>query len=1056
MSDALDDALDAAIDAAMPGLADGCPARAAAPPEKTVRRSLSEGALSPPAKRPHGRAPWMMRLHIGGARRIPMPGPLPRDAAPPVAPQGRVSLTSCSPAAPPVFLSEGPLPPRAEVSTRNISAETRRARQSPQLLEALALLERAHADRRAAQELWEQRTSGLAVGGQVTSAVENRTAAVARAENELEEARAALEKSDTGGRPVARTRLEQAERRLDRERRALSNAEFLASLATEIAEQDARLKEVQRNVDHASKDLLRLEAELQEARSSAAALPGALVAAVRADPDMEQAENLVQLEGRLRVELCLCVRCAGGAGGGASDAGAGGGGGDGTLALDPAVLVAALDEGQEGEAEPLVADAAEVLVVQTGSRSSADAEEPGAARRCIVLVDAESEARLRAVAKQPCRGPRSLPLLRGWLGLDETLRLDADVGDALGRLLRPPESLPIPEGLYAELRPYQGAGFRWLAANASAGLGSVLADDMGLGKTLQSLALLLHLKQTSVLVRPCLIVLPLSVLGNWRSEIARFAPSLRCHVYHGPGRRLPANCFLPSRTTTDWGKMDDGVCEQEDSTGDVPSPSGSEGEGQEAEDTKDVAMDGLEDEAEEPPLPPSATLAAPAAEIVLTTYAVVQRDWARLSECRRFDAIILDESQAIKNSRSRTSLAVKHVANKAVGSTGARVALTGTPVENRLSELHAIFSFAMPELFGPLALFEAEFSRILEQTLSSGQNDQDADVHAATRDRLLGALRPFVLRRCKADVAKDLPPKIDVVHKVELTAAQRRLYEAILQGGHFGAGPAEGSIAAKEEDGQQDVLNDDSRRLWMDEDLGIEVLDPVIDAMQGSREQQRRRFLLHGLQQACNHPMAVGEKHWPVSLDRDHDVFGLDADCSGKLARLLELVEEILQPPCEKVLIFTQYRETQNILVEKISLLHPDIDVLALHGGLEHQERDMTVRMFQEDPACCVFVATLGAGGVGLNLTAAAHVIHFDRCWNPAKEAQATDRAHRIGQRQSVVVHKLITSGTLEERIAERLAKKAELAQEVIPVDITGSLSSMTRLELEELLALRQ
>eukprot|EP00928_Gymnodinium_smaydae_P020590 TRINITY_DN17958_c0_g1_i1.p2 TRINITY_DN17958_c0_g1~~TRINITY_DN17958_c0_g1_i1.p2 ORF type:complete len:258 (+),score=71.52 TRINITY_DN17958_c0_g1_i1:95-775(+) len=212
--------------------------------------------------------------------------------------------------------------------------------------------------------------------------------------------------------------------------------------------------------------------------------------------------------------------------------------------------------------------------------------------------------------------------------------------------------------------------------------------------------------------------------------------------------------------------------------------------------------------------------------------------------------------------------------------------------------------------------------------------------------------------------------------------------------------------------------------------------------------------LMHGLQQACNHPASVTASRWPESLDRGANDFGAAAANSGKLMRFLEILEEILETG-EKALVFTQYLGTLDLLASSVRAAHPGAEVLTMRGDLSREERQVVVRRFQEEPACSVLVCTLGTGGVGLNLTAASHVIHFDRCWNPAKEAQATDRAHRIGQRRAVVVHRLLSRGTLEERIDEVLRRKATLASEVVPRGgVASTLSEYPVEELRTLLAL--
>jgi len=215
--------------------------------------------------------------------------------------------------------------------------------------------------------------------------------------------------------------------------------------------------------------------------------------------------------------------------------------------------------------------------------------------------------------------------------------------------------------------------------------------------------------------------------------------------------------------------------------------------------------------------------------------------------------------------------------------------------------------------------------------------------------------------------------------------------------------------------------------------------------------------MMHGLQQVCNHPAVLTVNRWPcdatgsTSFDRSAVEF---ADCpanSGKAARFFELLEEILAPPQEKVLVFTQYLGTLDWIARLVEAQFPGVRVARFHGSMNIQERDAAVRTFSNEPACAVMVVMLQAGGVGLTLTAATHVVHFDRCWNPAKEAQATDRAHRIGQRHTVVVHRFVSSDTFEERLARVVEHKLKLASDAVPVSGMRIMAEYTDAEIRSL-----
>ncbi|MEV4088827.1 DEAD/DEAH box helicase, partial [Nonomuraea fuscirosea] len=315
--------------------------------------------------------------------------------------------------------------------------------------------------------------------------------------------------------------------------------------------------------------------------------------------------------------------------------------------------------------------------------------------------------------------------------------------------------------------------------------------------------------------------------------------------------------------------------------------------------------------------------------------------------------------------------------------TGTRLALTGTPVENHLAELWSIMEFANPGLLGPRSRFRTRFQEPIEAR-------QDEQAARALRQ----ATGPFILRRLKTDksIISDLPEKLEVKEWCPLTTEQATLYQAVV----------------------------DDMLARIDDSEGIERRGLVLSAMAR-------------LKQVCNHP---------AHLLKDGSVL---AGRSGKLARLEQLAEEILAEG-EKALLFTQYAEFGTMLQPYLAqrLERP---VLWLHGGLPKKTRDRLVDRFQNDDEPTLFVLSLKAAGVGLNLTAASHVIHVDRWWNPAVEDQATDRAFRIGQRKNVQVRKLICAGTLEERVDEMIERKKALAERVVG---TGE-EWLTDLSTEEL-----
>ncbi|MCL4131622.1 UNVERIFIED_CONTAM: hypothetical protein GTU68_052441 [Idotea baltica] len=373
-------------------------------------------------------------------------------------------------------------------------------------------------------------------------------------------------------------------------------------------------------------------------------------------------------------------------------------------------------------------------------------------------------------------------------------------------------------------------------------------------------------------------------------------------------------------------------------------------------------------------------------DLVISTYGTVTRDIEAMSALR-WNVVVCDEAQAIKNHRTKTARAVRSLEARQL------VALTGTPVENRLTELWSILDAANPGSLGGIGWFRDTFATPIET-----KGDERA---LAAMKQLTG---PFVLRRTKADksLVPDLPDKIEQVAWARLTEEQAGLYQA--------------------------------------------VLDDFLTQAEEAKGSERRGLVLATLtrlKQICNHPaqfLAAGGEE-PGKLN----------DRSGKLERFDELVAELLDAD-ERALIFTQYREMGELLVAHLAKAH-GISAKFLHGGVSRTGRQEMVSTFQSGESAPLQVVSLKAGGTGLNLTAASRVIHYDRWWNPAVEDQATDRAWRIGQRSTVFVHKLVCRGTLEERIDSLLHDKKALANSAVSSG-EGWLTEMTTDELQGLLTL--
>ncbi|MER5405985.1 SNF2-related protein [Streptomyces sp. NPDC002769] len=369
-------------------------------------------------------------------------------------------------------------------------------------------------------------------------------------------------------------------------------------------------------------------------------------------------------------------------------------------------------------------------------------------------------------------------------------------------------------------------------------------------------------------------------------------------------------------------------------------------------------------------------------EFVLTTYGTMRLDAARLGEVP-WGMVVADEAQHVKNPYSATARALRTIGARA------RVALTGTPVENSLSELWAILDWTTPGLLGSLGSFRTRYAQAVE----GGQDP-------AASERLARLVRPFLLRRRKSDpgIAPELPPKTETDHAVSLTAEQTGLYEAVVR--------------------------------------------ETLAEISGADSMARRGLivkLLTGLKQICNHPAQYLKEDLPRIPGR-----------SGKLELLDELLDTILSEDAS-VLVFTQYVRMAR-LVER-HLATRGVPTQFLHGGTPVNEREAMVQRFQEGEVP-VFLLSLKAAGTGLNLTRAEHVVHYDRWWNPAVEAQATDRAYRIGQGRPVQVHRLIAEGTIEDRIAEMLRRKQRLADAVLGAG-EAALTELTDSELAELVELR-
>lgn len=516
------------------------------------------------------------------------------------------------------------------------------------------------------------------------------------------------------------------------------------------------------------------------------------------------------------------------------------------------------------------------------------------------------------------------------------------IGGAIRHELPAPRRIPIPASVTASLREYQRRGVDWMHWMARQGLGAVLADDMGLGKTLQLLALEAAERDNS----ECDSSEREPTAAEPVGQVDKVGPSL---------------VIAPTSVVGNWAR------EAKKFTPHL----------------KILVHHGTERKKDQEFLGTVTDY-----DIVITSYGIASRDYQLLGR-QHWHRVTLDEAQHIKNSSTKISKAVRSLP------ADHRMALTGTPVENRLLELRAILDFCNPGILGSVSFFKHHFSKPIEVTGDEKKQEQLRNLTA-----------PFILRRLKSDPAiiGDFPEKTETVITVDLTKEQAALYTA--------------------------YVNDLTTQLEQAEGIG------------------RRGLVLASLtkiKQICNHPAHFLGDGSPMLRGNHHR--------SGKVEELMQIVENA-RDHGEKVLIFTQYKAFGDMLTPYLSDYYGQ-KIPFLHGGVSKSGRDTMVQQFQAPDGAPAMVLSLKAGGTGLNLTAANIVVHMDRWWNPAVENQATDRAYRIGQDKNVFVYKLITAGTVEERIHDIISGKSELAAAMIAQG-EGWLTELSDAELATLLSYRE
>ncbi|XP_028406807.1 uncharacterized protein LOC114529246 [Dendronephthya gigantea] len=653
----------------------------------------------------------------------------------------------------------------------------------------------------------------------------------------------------------------------------------------------------------------------------------------------------------------------------------------------------------------------------------------------VAITAEEMKNILSSVNKQP-------PTLSGIDLLKERLRensmfmLDSEVEEFFKKKLKVTDHM-VPATLNCTLRGYQTKGFRWLVSNLLNGFGCILADDMGLGKTIQMIAAIAYLKSQGILKNTVLIVVPSSLVSNWNREIHRFAPTMTVSTYYGAGRQIEMKDQQNANELVEVIKsitspLEERKCDdikqksivkyemETDIKDDIKTEVKHEVKTEQNAtsiapflfykvktntcDQKTVVKSEMKTEG--PSLPPvkAETLdqrpATVGSDLYSATKAERKRPFTpdshskpastkrvkRKANTEASDVILTtysliwrDLSELQKKNFGLICIdEAQYIKNSKSQTTQAlkklkaplRVALSGTPVENNLAELWSVFDFVLPKYLGNLKDFKASYSKPIEVNCDE---EKLIDLKAVSS--------PFLLRRLKTDknVIKDLPSKIVDNKYTTLVAQQAALYEGVVQ-----------DITQK------------------------------ISESQGIQRKGLIFKLLTSLKQICNHPANFGD-------DTD-----LSPEKSGKTKLLFELLEPIIKAG-EKCLIFTQYVKMIHIL-QKIIEKKLSVKPLIFEGSMPQKKRDCVVNEFQNHPYRQIFLISLKAGGVGLNLTAANHVIHYDLWYNPAVENQATDRAFRIGQTKNVFVHRLITQNTFEEKIDEMLKQKQSLSDMSISV----------------------
>ncbi|KJA16745.1 hypothetical protein HYPSUDRAFT_171034 [Hypholoma sublateritium FD-334 SS-4] len=621
----------------------------------------------------------------------------------------------------------------------------------------------------------------------------------------------------------------------------------------------------------------------------------------------------------------------------------------------------------------------------------------------------------------------------------------------------------------AKLKPYQLEGLQWMVSLDQNGISGILADEMGLGKTLQTISFSAYLREHGNF-KPFLVVCPLSVVHNWSDEYKKFAPDIPTCIYHGsPDERaeLRRGVMAPPVPRRPRGRATASSSKNTKSRKTKAKPANKAKQPRKST----VVLDSEEEGKNEAP---GYTASFP---IVLTTYEMIIRDRAHLQHYD-WGYIVVDEGHRLKNLNCKLMKEIKKY------SSAGRMILTGTPLHNNLAELWSLLNFILPDIFDDLDTFQEWFNLPeLQTAIPTSQSSQIiASLHAI--------LKPFLLRRLKVDVEQNLPPKKEYVLYAPLSVRQREAYDCVLDGGirewliRGGAGgvhivndddevemvepqdgPVDASVSMEEGASSRpskrlvtrgpknyDVDGDDDEYFEMLEQGKLDRygVKPVLtqeemesaEAKIGRDHQVRTKVkqvnnmrlknTIMQLRKVCSHPFLFD---WPIDPETLQSVLGEElVNASGKMMVLDRLLKELFKRK-HKVLLFSQFTTMLNI-IEEWAVDYMGWNICRIDGSSKPMERREEMNRFQtggDDPnAPNLFLISTRAGGLGINLVAADTVIFYDQDWNPQMDAQAQDRAHRIGQTKPVLIFRLVTAHTVETKIMQRATEKRKLEALVI------------------------